>query len=78
MSIKLLKLLKVSDQSFQYSKEQAEQFLNNISYNLQSKDSHNTEYVIIHKGLDGYFKWKNDDKSDVINDACQNIDRLNR
>lgn len=26
--------------------------------NLQSKDPKNTQYVIIHRGIDEYFEWK--------------------
>lgn len=63
---------------FEYSENQAGQFFESIIDNLQSKDPNNTEYVIIHKGLDGYFKWKDGNKNDVIANVCQIIDILNK
>lgn len=61
---------------FCYSNEQAKDFLNNIVENLQSKDPKNTQYVIIHRGLDGYFSWEKGQKENVIKDVCQIINAL--
>ena len=61
---------------FHYSNEQAKQFLDNMIENLQSKDSKNTQYVIIHRGLDGYFAWEKGKKDNVIKDVCQIINVL--
>ncbi len=61
---------------FGYSEEQARQFLDIMIQDLQSQDSDNTQYVIIHRGLDGYFAWKKGQKSLVIKDVCQIVDVL--
>lgn len=71
-------IINVLIKEFKYSENQARQFLDSIIYDLQSKDSNNTKYVIIHKGLDGYFKWKSGNKNDVITNVCQIIDILNK
>ena len=63
---------------FKYSKDQAGQFFNSIVDDLQSKDPANAQYAIIHKGLDGYFKWKSGNRNDVIANVCQIIDILNK
>lgn len=56
---------------FKYSNEQAQQFLDTMISDLQSQDPNNTQYVIIHRGLDGYFAWEKGQKSNVIKDVCQ-------
>lgn len=61
---------------FRYSQEQAEQFFYGMINALQSKDSQNTQYVIIHRGVDGYFAWEKGDKITVIKDVCQIINVL--
>ena len=71
-------IINVLIKEFKYSENQARQFLDSIIYDLQSKDSNNTQYVIIHKGLDGYFKWKSGNKNDVIKNVCQIINKLNK
>lgn len=59
-----------------YSNEQAKDFLENMIENLQSKDPKNTQYVIIHRGLDGYFSWEKGQKENVIQDVCQIVNAL--
>ena len=71
-------VINVLMKEFKYSENQARQFFNSIVDDLQSKDPTNTQYVIIHKGLDGYFKWKNGNKNDVIANVCQILDILNK
>lgn len=61
---------------FHYSKEQAQQFLDNMISDLQSKDPRNTQYAIIHRGLDGYFAWEKGQKANVIKDVCQIMNAL--
>lgn len=61
---------------FRYSDEQARQFLDIMIQDLQSKNANNTQYVIIHRGLDGYFAWEKGQKSLVIKDVGQIIDVL--
>lgn len=61
---------------FGYSEEQARQFLDIMIQDLQSKDANNTQYIIIHRGLDGYLAWKKGQKNLVIKDVCQIIDVL--
>lgn len=61
---------------FRYSNEQAKDFLDNMVENLQSKDPKNTQYVIINRGLDGYFSWEKGQKENVIKDVCQIINVL--
>lgn len=61
---------------FNYSNEQAQQFFDSMVNDLQSKDPRNTQYVIIHRGLDGYFAWEKGQKSNVINDVGQIISAL--
>lgn len=61
---------------FRYSNEQAKDFLDNMVENLQSKDPRNTQYVIINRGLDGYFSWEKGQKENVIKDVCQIINVL--
>lgn len=61
---------------FNYSNEQAQQFLDSMVNDLQSKDVKNTQYVIIHRGLEGYFAWEKGQKGNVIKDVCQIINAL--
>lgn len=61
---------------FCYSNEQAKDFLDNMVENLQSKNPKNTQYVIIHRGLEGYFFWEKGQKEDVMKDVCQIINVL--
>lgn len=61
---------------FKYSQGQAEQFFYGMIDALQSKDPQNTQYVIIHRGVDGYFAWEKGDKINVIKDVCQIINIL--
>lgn len=61
---------------FKYSKDQAEQFFDSMIENLQSKDPNNTQYVIIHRGVDGYFAWEKGEKINVIKDVCQIVNLL--
>lgn len=61
---------------FNYSNEQAQQFLDSMISDLQSKDPQNTQYVIIHRGLEGYFAWEKGQKGNVIKDVCQIINAL--
>ncbi len=61
---------------FNYSYEQAQQFFDSMVNDLQSKDLRNTQYVIIHRGLDGYFAWEEGQKSNVIKDVRQIINAL--
>lgn len=61
---------------FNYSNEQAQQFLDSMISDLQSKNPQNTQYVIIHRGLEGYFAWEKGQKSNVIKDVCQIINAL--
>lgn len=61
---------------FNYSNEQAQQFFDSMVNDLQSKDPRNTQYVIIHRGLDGYFAWEKGQKSNVIKDVGQIINAL--
>lgn len=61
---------------FRYSQEQADQFFYGMIDALQSKDAQNTQYVIIHRGVDGYFAWEKGDKINVIKDVCQIINVL--
>ena len=61
---------------FHYSNEQAGQFLDSMISDLQSKDPRNTQYVIIHRGLEGYFAWEEGQKGNVIKDVCQIINTL--
>ena len=62
---------------FGYSSEQARQFFDNMVSDLQSKDPQNTQYVIIHRGLEGYFAWEKGQKVNVIKDVSQIIGALN-
>lgn len=62
---------------FNYSQSQTETFVNEMINNLQSNDSQNTHYAIIHRGLSGYFAW-NDNKDKVIEDIIQIISLLKR
>ncbi len=62
---------------FQYSKEQSEAFFDSIIDNLQSKDPQNTQYAIVHRGLNGYYAWNGNDKKDVIEDVRQIYVMLN-
>lgn len=71
-------VINVLMKEFKYSENQARQFFNSIVDDLQSKDPTNTQYAIIHKGLYGYFKWKDGNKNDVIANVCQIIDILNK
>lgn len=71
-------IINVLVKEFKYSENQARQFFDSIIDNLQSKDFNNIQYVIIHKGLDGYFKWKDGNKNDVIKNVCQIINKLNK
>lgn len=71
-------IINILIKEFKYSENQSRQFLDSIIYDLQSKDPNNTQYVIIHKGLDGYFKWKDGNKNDVIKNICQIINKLNK
>lgn len=61
---------------FNYSNEQAQQFFDSMVNDLQSKNPRNTQYVIIHRGLDGYFAWEKGQKSNVIKDVGQIINAL--
>jgi len=61
---------------FNYSNEQAQQFLDSMISDLQSKDPRNTQYVIIHRGLEGYFAWEKGQKGNVIKDVCQIMNAL--
>ncbi len=62
---------------FKYSKSQAEVFVNEMIGDLQSNDSQNTSYTIIHRGLEGYYTWgKNKDK--VIKDIIQIVNLLKK
>ncbi len=55
---------------FRYSKNQAESFVNEMIEDLQSNNSKNTSYAIIHRGLEGYYNWDNS-KDKVIKDIIQ-------
>ena len=61
---------------FRYSNEQAQQFLDGMISDLQSGDPRNTQYAIIHRGLEGYFAWEKGQKSNVIKDVSQIINAL--
>lgn len=61
---------------FQYSIRQAQDFTHIMITNLKSKDPENTYYAIIHRGLDGYYLWKDEKKKTVINDIVQIINVL--
>ncbi len=62
---------------FKYSKSQAEVFINEMVDSLQSNNSQNTSYAIIHRGLEGYYTWgKNKDK--VIKDIIQIVSLLKK
>lgn len=61
---------------FKYSKDQSEQFFYSMIENLQSKDSKNTHYAIIHRGVEGYFAWEKGEKISVIKDVCQIVNLL--
>ncbi len=71
-------IINIMIKDFKYSKEQAEQFFDEMIDNLQSKNPSNTHYAIIHNGLDGYFKWQKNNKNEVINDICKIIDILKK
>ena len=71
-------IINIMIKEFKYSKEQAEQFFDEMIDNLQSKNPGNTLYAIIHNGVDGYFKWQKNNKNEVINDICKIIYILKR
>ncbi len=62
---------------FKYSKSQAESFVNETIDNLQSNNPQNTSYVIIHRGLEGYYTWSNS-KDKVIKDIIQIVSLLKK
>ena len=63
---------------FKYSEEQSEAFFDSIIGNLQSNDPQNTQYAIIHRGLNGYYAWSKNNKKDVIKDVAQIYGMLNK
>lgn len=62
---------------FHHPPELAQGFMGSVIFSLQSSEP-STIKSIIHKGLDGYFMWKEDRKADVLNeivhiaDVCKN------
>lgn len=62
---------------FKYPKNQAESFVNEMIDNLQSNNPQNTSYVIIHRGLEGYYTWNNS-KDKVIKDIMQIVSLLKK
>ncbi len=80
LEMTLLEIIEVIQKNlidiFCYSNEQAKDFLDNMVENLQSKNPKNTQYVIIHRGLEGYFFWEKGQKEDVMKDVCQIINVL--
>lgn len=61
---------------FSYARHQAAAFINDMIASLQSKDEANTLYVIIHRGLDGYFAFQAGEKQPVIQDVTAIIETL--
>lgn len=61
---------------FGYSVPQAQAFINDMIASLQSKDEANTLYVIIHRGVDGYFAFHAGEKQPVIQDVTDIIETL--
>ena len=63
---------------FQYSIKKAQDFVREMIADLQSKDENNTIYAIIHRGLDGYFAYKDELKEKVAEDIFQIISSLEK
>ena len=61
---------------FRYSIGQAQDFVHLMITNLQSGEPENTYCAIIHRGLDGYYLWKDEKKKAVINDVVQIVNIL--
>ena len=61
---------------FQYTIPQAQEFVQGIISDLQSKDENNTIYAIVHRGLDGYYAYKDGKIDSVIEDISKIITYL--
>lgn len=46
----------------------AQAFVASILKDVQSRNSENTVYAIVHQGLEGYFTWEKEQKEEVIID----------
>lgn len=69
-------MLKILCEKMEYSTEQATQ-LSQLLINSTDKSFHPTIFAIIHRGIEGYYYYKNNQKQDLHNDLSVIIDTVN-